>query len=120
MKRIIAFSICLGLVPAALLLAGDSKSKSPTEQLDISVRDMTGLESLRSVTGGVPLAQGAAPEGVNFVLYDENDKPVSCQTSVLGRWKDRSVRWVLLDFQAEPPANRTSHFKLSWGKKVKT
>ncbi|MHC4792520.1 MAG: RIFT barrel domain-containing protein, partial [Planctomycetota bacterium] len=120
MKRIIAFSICLGLVPSGLLLAGDSRSKSPTEQLDISVRDMTGLKSLRPVTGGVPLAQGAAPEGVNFVLYDENDKPVSCQASILARWKDRSARWVLLDFQAVPPANRTSHFKLSWGKKVKT
>ena len=120
MKRIIAFSIYLVLVPAGLLLAGDSKSESPTERLDISVRDMTGLESLRPVTGGVPLAQGAAPGGVNFILYDENDKPVPSQASVLGRWKDRSVRWVLLDFQAEPPANGTSHFKLSWGKRVKT
>jgi len=120
MKQIIAFSICLGLVPAGLLLAGDSKNKSLTEQLDISVWDMAGLKSLRPVTGGVPLAQGATPEGVNFVLYDENDKPVPCQASVLARWKDRSARWILLDFQAEPPANRTSHFKLSWGKKVTT
>ncbi len=120
MKRITAFSICLCLVPAGLLLAGDVKSKSPTERLDISVRDMTGLKSLRPVTGGVPLTEGVAPEGVNFVLYDENDNPVSCQASVLARWKDRSVRWVLLDFQAKPPANGTAHFKLSWGKKVKT
>jgi len=120
MKRIIAFSICLGLVPAGLLLAGDSKSKSPTERLDISVRDMTGLKSLRPVTGGVPLTEGAAPEGVDFILYDENNKPVSCQTSVLAQWKDGSARWVLLDFQAEPPPNGTSHFKLSWDKKVKT
>ncbi|MHC4190237.1 MAG: RIFT barrel domain-containing protein [Planctomycetota bacterium] len=88
--------------------------------MDITVRDMTGLKSLRPVTGGVPLAQGAAQEGAYFVLYSQNNKPVLCQTSVLARWKDRSARWVLLDFQAEPPANGTSHFKLSWGKKVKT
>jgi len=74
MKRIIAFSICLGLVSAGLLLAGDSKSKSPTERLDISVRDMTGLKSLRPVTGGVPLTEGAAPEGVDFILYDLGQK----------------------------------------------
>ncbi len=64
MKRTIAISICLCLVPAGLLLAGDVKSKSPTERLDISVQDMTGLKSLRPVTGGVPLTEGAAPEGM--------------------------------------------------------
>ncbi|MFQ6036733.1 MAG: hypothetical protein ACE5NM_12920, partial [Sedimentisphaerales bacterium] len=88
--------------------------------LDISVRDMTGLRSLRPVRGGVPLAQGAAPEGMYFVLYDENNKSVPCQTSILARWKDRSARWVLLDFLAEPAANGTARFKLSWGRKVQT
>ncbi|MHC4596623.1 MAG: RIFT barrel domain-containing protein, partial [Planctomycetota bacterium] len=117
MKRIIVFSICFGLVPAGLSIARGSKSKS---SLDITVRDMTGLKSLRPVTGGVPLSRRAAPEGVHFVLYDQSNKPVPCQASVLARWKDRSARWVLLDFQAEPSANGTSHFKLSWGRKIKT
>ncbi len=120
MKRIIVFSICFVLVPAGLSIARGSKSKSSMGQLNIRVRDMTGLKSLRPVTGGVPLTEGAAPEGVDFALCDENGKPVPCQTSVLGQWKNRSARWVLLDFQAEPPANGTAHFKLSWGKKVKT
>jgi len=120
MKQIVVFSICFCLVPGILSFAGDSKTKSTIEQMDINVRDMSGLRSLRPVTGGIPLAQGAAPEGAYFVLYAENNKPVPSQTSVLARWKDRSARWVLLDFQAEPPPNRTAHFKLSWGKKVKT
>ncbi|MHC4542191.1 MAG: RIFT barrel domain-containing protein, partial [Planctomycetota bacterium] len=67
----------------------------------------------------IPLAQGAAPDGVHFALCDENDNPVPLQTSVLARWKDGSARWVLLDFQAEPPPDATAHFKLSWGKKLK-
>jgi hypothetical protein len=116
MKRIVIFFICFGLIPAAL--AGGSKNKSSMEQLDISVRDVTGLKSLRPVTGGVPLVEGAAPDGANFVLYNENDKPVPCQSSVLARWKDQSARWVLLDFQAEPPANGTANFRLSWGDTV--
>ncbi len=119
MKRSIVFALCFGVVPAGLLLAGDSLSKSSQAQLDISVRDMTGKKSLRPVTGGVPLARGAAPEGVNFVLYKENNKPVPSQTSVLARWKDGSARWLLLDFQAGPPPNGTSHFKLSWDKEAK-
>jgi len=118
MKRIAFIFICFGLIPAAL--AGGSKSKSFMEQLDIHVRDVAGLKSLRPVTGGVPLPEGAAPEGVNFVLHDENDEPVPSQSSVLARWKDRSARWVLLDFQAEPPVNGTASFKLSWGKTAGT
>jgi len=61
------------------------------------------------------LVEGAAPDGVKFALYDENGEPVPCQISVLARWKDGSARWVLLDFQAEPSANGTASFKLSWG-----
>jgi len=114
MKRIVIFFICLGIIPAAL--AGGSKNKSPMKQLDISVRDVTSLKSLRPVTGGVPLAEGAASEGVKFVLHDDKGKPVPCQSSVLARWKDGSVRWVLLDFQAEPPANGAANFRLSWGR----
>ena len=114
MKRIVVYIICFSLIPAAFSLASGSKSTSSMKQLDILVRDVTGLKSLRPVTGGVPLVEGAAPKGVDFVLYNENDKPVPCQISVLARWKDGSARWVLLDFQAEPPANGTANFKLSW------
>jgi len=113
MKRLELSLISLVLIPATL--SWGLKSRSSIEQLNISVRDMTGLKILRPVTGGVPLAKGAAPKGVNFVLFDENDKPVPCQSSVLARWKDGSARWVLLDFQADPPANGTANFKLSWG-----
>lgn len=119
MKQILAFSICYGLVPIALSLAGDSKAGSPMGQMPISVWDISGVKSLRPVTGGIPLAQGSASEGANFALHDENDDSVPLQTSVLARWKDRSARWVLLDFQAEPAPNATAHFKLSWGKKLK-
>ena len=77
------------------------------------------MKSLRPVTGGVPLSQGVAPEGTNFILYDENNKPVPSQASVLARWKDGSARWVLLDFQSDPSVNGKTNFKLSWGEKVK-
>jgi hypothetical protein len=32
----------------------------------------------------------------------------------LARWKDESVRWVLLDFQAAPPLGGTECFTLGW------
>lgn len=80
--------------------------------LAVTVRDMTGLAGPRPVTGGVPLAAGVAPKGSRFVLTDERGERVPCQTSVLARWKDKSARWVLLDFQAAPPPGGTARFTL--------
>ena len=110
MRRIVVLAACILAVRAGLSIA----------QLGIEVRDMAGLGSLRPVTGGVPLAEGTAGDGMEFALYDENGRPVACQTSVLARWKDRSARWVLLDFQAQPPANGKSRFTLRWGKETQT
>ena len=78
------------------------------KELSIIVQDMSGIGGkLRPLTGGVPIAEGAAPEGSVFILYDDNGITVPLQTSVLARWKDNSARWVLLDFQSvncNPPA----------------
>ncbi len=100
------------------MFKGCVKGKTPVEGLDINVYDMTGLKSLRPVTGGVPLSQGTAPEGSNFILYDKDNNPVPSQTSVLARWKDGSARWILLDFQASPPPGGAANFKLSWDENV--
>ena len=90
-----------------LSYAGDLKAESSVEQMLISVRNISGVQSLRPVTGGIPLAQGVAAEGFHFGLHDENGKGLPLQTSILSRWKDGSARWVLLDFQAEPSPKRS-------------
>ena len=84
------------------------------ESLSVAVQDLAGLDTLRPVTGGAPLAEGAAPEGAAFVLRDAEGRAVPLQTSVLARWKDGSARWVLLDFQAAPPAEGIAKYVLSW------
>jgi hypothetical protein len=88
------------------------------DYMDISVKENAGLEYIRPVTGGVPLAEGVAPEGSRFILFDNNNKSVPCQNEVLTRWKDGSARWVLLDFQANPKPNETDHFRLKWDTKT--
>jgi hypothetical protein len=118
MKQVVLCFIYFSFISSALVYAADTKSESPFQQLNVHVRDVTGLKSLRPASGGIPLPEGTVADGVNFALHDENGNPVPCQSSVLARWKDRSARWVLLDFQAEPPANGTANFKLSWGKNV--
>jgi len=99
---------------AALLQESPAARNAPVRELPLSVRDMTGLDGLRPVSGGVPLAAGAAPRGAAFVLTDEQGKTVPCQSHVLTRWKDGSARWVLLDFQAAPPSDGIGRFTLRW------
>ncbi|MEA3401730.1 MAG: hypothetical protein U9R79_10865 [Armatimonadota bacterium] len=85
------------------------------QNLQITVRDMSSLDTLRPVTGGVPLAEGAAPQGSRFRLTDAAGDPVPLQAEVIGRWKDGSARWVLLDFSAAPPADGEEACSLTWG-----
>jgi hypothetical protein len=98
---------------------GTYNAATDNQYADINVKEMAGLDILRSVTGGIPVSKGAAPDGSRFVLFDKNDKPVPCQNSVLARWPDGSVRWVLLDFKAKPPVNGTDKFRLKWDPKSK-
>ncbi len=85
--------------------------------LSLTVHVIAGLCTIRPVTGGVPIAEGAAPPSAVFVLRDEAGKVVPLQTAVLARWKDGSARWVLLDFQSAPLANQTPRrYTLSWDK----
>ncbi len=84
------------------------------DELRISVSDMTGLQLARPVRGGVPLARGAAPADSRFLLHDESGTPVPLQAAVIGRWDDGSARWVLLDFEARPPAGGTQTYTLRW------
>ncbi|MHC4517237.1 MAG: RIFT barrel domain-containing protein, partial [Planctomycetota bacterium] len=91
-------------------------TERPLQGIAVSVRETAGLNGLRPVTGGVPILQGAAPDGTAFALFDTDGAAVPCQTKVLARWKDDSIRWLLLDFQADPPANGAEHFRLRWSK----
>jgi hypothetical protein len=70
------------------------------ESLSITVHTPADLTRPRPVTGGVPLAVGAAPAGVTFCLTDPDGRSAPLQTEVLATWNDGSARWVLLDFQS--------------------
>lgn len=85
------------------------------EEISISVTNLADQRSLRPVTGGVPIRKGAAPSGSRFFLKDTRGEPVLCQSEVPAKWPDGSARWVLLDFQSEPPANGKATYALSWG-----
>ncbi len=85
------------------------------EQLTIRVQDMSGTNRARPVSGGVPLAEGAAPAGCEFRLADAGGNAIPVQTQVIAPWKDGSARWVVVDFLAQPPEGEVTEYTLTWG-----
>ncbi len=69
------------------------------------------------VTWGIPFGQGRLQKARNVELLDPEGKPVPLQTKVTEDWPDGSVRWLLLDFMAQPRfANR--EYKVLYGTQV--
>src|SRR3989339_995576 len=106
-------ALFLGMAPTFVMPADSAR-----QYMDISVKETAGLDCLRPVSGGVPLAKGVAPEGSRFVLLDRNNNAVPCQSEVLARWQDGSIRWVLIDFQARPQPHGTDRYRLEWAARV--
>ncbi len=97
-----------------------AQSPAPPGYVDMKVQETAGIRLLRPLSGGIPIPEGAAPGGSEFVVTAADGKAVPCQSQMLATWGDGSARWVLVDFQADPGAGSTEAYRLSWkpGKKV--
>jgi len=67
------------------------------------------------VTVGIPLPRGALTEPRKAWVGDPHGGPTPVQTEVLERWSDGSIRWLLVDFLADVPANGDSVYTLRQG-----
>jgi hypothetical protein len=67
------------------------------------------------VTSGVPFPPGHLTAAKNVRLLDQRGREVPVQTEVLSRWPDGSIRWLLLDFQADAPAEGVGTYTLEYG-----
>jgi hypothetical protein len=67
---------------------------------------------------GVPFAQGELGSGSKVQILGEDGEEVIAQTTVLSRWPDNSVRWLLVEFMANVPGGKTREFKLRYGEDV--
>ncbi|HUU42861.1 MAG TPA: hypothetical protein VMX57_03730, partial [Planctomycetota bacterium] len=73
------------------------------------------LDETFPVTGGIPFARGALKSPGNVKLLSEG-KAILVQAKVLAVWPDKSVKWLLLDFQAKPSQKE---FTLEYGDGVR-
>lgn len=69
------------------------------------------------VTWGIPFAQGRLLDPKHVALADSAGKPVPLQTTVLHKWPDGSIHWLLLDFQADS-ANANKQYTFTYGTQV--
>ena len=63
----------------------------------------------------MPLSQGTLTDESQSRLLDARGDEVPFVGTVLARWPDESVKWLLLDFRAAVAARRTARFTLECG-----
>ena len=67
------------------------------------------------VSCGIPWPRGALRQTARLKLLDEEGRVVALQARTLDRWPDDSVRWALLDWQADIAAKATAMYRLEIG-----
>ncbi len=83
-------------------------SENSVFSVPLEIRDNAGVvRNDWPVTSGIPLPYGVVHDPHALRLTNEKGSEIPCQFSVLSRYgaRDRSIRWILLDFQVDLPAN---------------
>ena len=78
-------------------------------KLPLTIKDNSGVTRNNwPITSGVPLPYGLVKEASQLRLVDSSGAEIPCQFKVTSRYwaRDKSIRWVLLDFQVYVPANK--------------
>ncbi len=102
---------CAVPAPAAAALDRDSTAyewRNGVFSVPLQIRDNSGVARRDwPVTTGVPLPVGVVQDVGQLRLTDAAGREIPVQFSVLSRYgaRDNSLRWVLLDFQTDVPAN---------------
>lgn len=65
------------------------------------------------VTMGMPLPKGFLWDKSKLSITDSTDGPLPFQTQILATWPDRSLKWLLLDFQVSAKSNTTKELALT-------
>ena len=92
------------------------KASLASGSIALNVEERAGVaRTLAPVTAGVPFPEGALVDGANVRLIDENGGEQPLQTEALGRWRDGSIKWLLVDFQTDVKANANRTWALQFG-----
>ena len=90
-----------------------------SERLSLTVRNPVDAERHSApVRSGVPFQEGVLGSSRTMRLFDPSGSEVALQTRTLGRWPDGTVKWTLVDFQADVGALSEAEYTLEYGAAV--
>ena len=106
--------------------AAAAKHQLKEKGIPLTLRECIGVDRTKDpVTSGVPLPEGSVTNAATLQLLGPDNKSVPCQFSVLSHWPsaltvsadkpEGSIKWVLLDFQADVAASNSVGYVLNVG-----
>lgn len=82
-------------------------------RVPLTVKDWVNVNHIRSpVTSGIPLPLGEIKSADQLQIVTAGGKQTPAQFRALAWWPDKSIRWVLCDFQADVKAGGSSRYYL--------
>ncbi len=85
--------------------------------VELAVRnDTASVYHSAPVTSGIPLKMGMVKSAQKLRLVDDQGDSVPVQLRALTHWPDRSIRWLLCDFQVTLDPGETKRFRLEPGR----
>ncbi|MFW6158258.1 MAG: hypothetical protein ACOC8E_02740 [Planctomycetota bacterium] len=108
---ICVLAVLIGGTPAT----GATATTEPDLRVPLTLTERAGIARIdEPVTGGVPLPEGLLTDTSKLTVLDPDGKPVPAQFTIATRWyPDKSVKWVLVDFQASCPAHESVVYTLT-------
>ena len=106
-------------VCGCLLLVGPAARVSAGAGVELTLAERQGIERVREpVTTGIPIPKGELKDTRNVRLL-RGGREVPAQFRAAGLWRPgESIRWLLVDFQAELKANSRESYTLEYGEGV--
>lgn len=81
--------------------------------LHLHIEEQSGIQRVNEpVTVGIPFPRGMIFHPNELSLFDRRNRPMPLQTQALARWPDNSIKWALLDFQANVGAKESVQYWL--------
>ena len=90
-----------------------------SERIPLTIRNPSDVPySSVPVTGGIPFPTGVLGSSEHLRMLGPDGAEVPLQARTLGQWLDGSVKWALLDFQADVPPRSERTYTLESGSEV--
>jgi len=89
-------------------------------RIPLTVKEPSGVERKSyPVTSGIPMPKGVLLSSQEVRLLNQAGEEIPVQTETMAMWIDGSVKWMLVDFQANLKPNEMRTYYLEYGDKVK-